>query len=187
MLPPSPDDLDTHRHEPIDPAILYFGTPVCLVGSLNADGSTNLMPMSSVFWLGRTAVLGIGSRSHTSRNLRARPVCVLNMPSDGLVPHVDRLALTTGADPVPEAKHARGYRHAHDKFAAAGLTPVATTAGPSRVAECPVSMEGRVIAVHPLDDATVAEASVLLFQVDVGQVARPPRHQARRHREPHRS
>ena len=29
-------------HSPIDPAILYFGTPVVLVSSLNPDGSANL-------------------------------------------------------------------------------------------------------------------------------------------------
>ena len=28
-------------HRPIDPAILYFGTPVVLVSTLNPDGSPN--------------------------------------------------------------------------------------------------------------------------------------------------
>lgn len=32
-------------HVDIDPAILYFGTPVVLLSTLNEDGSTNLMPM----------------------------------------------------------------------------------------------------------------------------------------------
>ena len=54
----------------IDPAILYFGTPVVLLSSLNPDGTTNLMPMSSVFWLGNRAVLGIGAGSQTAANLR---------------------------------------------------------------------------------------------------------------------
>jgi len=32
-------------HIQVDPAILYFGTPVVLVSSLNEDGSPNLAPM----------------------------------------------------------------------------------------------------------------------------------------------
>ncbi len=39
-------------HETIDPAILYFGTPVVLVSSTNEDGSPNLAPISSAWWLG---------------------------------------------------------------------------------------------------------------------------------------
>ena len=31
----------------IEPAILYFGTPVVLIGTCNEDGSYNLAPMSS--------------------------------------------------------------------------------------------------------------------------------------------
>jgi flavin reductase (DIM6/NTAB) family NADH-FMN oxidoreductase RutF len=36
----------------IEPAILYFGTPVVLIGSSNEDGSSNLAPMSSAWWVG---------------------------------------------------------------------------------------------------------------------------------------
>jgi len=34
-------------HRTVDPAILYFGTPVVLVSTENEDGSANLAPMSS--------------------------------------------------------------------------------------------------------------------------------------------
>jgi flavin reductase (DIM6/NTAB) family NADH-FMN oxidoreductase RutF len=34
----------------IEPKILYFGTPVALISSLNEDGSTNLAP--HLFFLG---------------------------------------------------------------------------------------------------------------------------------------
>ena len=34
-----------------EPPILYFGTPVVLISSINEDGSANLAPMSSAFWL----------------------------------------------------------------------------------------------------------------------------------------
>jgi flavin reductase (DIM6/NTAB) family NADH-FMN oxidoreductase RutF len=41
-------------HIPAEPSILYFGTPVALLSTLNKDGSANLAPMSSVWWLGGT-------------------------------------------------------------------------------------------------------------------------------------
>jgi flavin reductase (DIM6/NTAB) family NADH-FMN oxidoreductase RutF len=34
----------------IEPAILYFGTPVVLIASTNEGGSFNLAPMSSAWW-----------------------------------------------------------------------------------------------------------------------------------------
>ena len=34
-------------HRTVEPAILYFGTPVVLVSSQNEDGSPNVAPMSS--------------------------------------------------------------------------------------------------------------------------------------------
>jgi flavin reductase (DIM6/NTAB) family NADH-FMN oxidoreductase RutF len=45
----------------IQPKILYFGTPVVLISSLNPDGSTNLAPMSSAWWLGQSCMLGMGT------------------------------------------------------------------------------------------------------------------------------
>ena len=43
----------------IDPKILYFGTPVALVSSLNEDGTTDLAPISSFWALGWTLILGL--------------------------------------------------------------------------------------------------------------------------------
>jgi len=68
-------------HSVIDPAILYFGTPVVLVSSLNPDGSPNLAPMSSAWWLGRSCMLGFGARSQTPANIQRTGECVLNLPS----------------------------------------------------------------------------------------------------------
>ena len=39
-------------HVTSEPGILYFGTPVVLISTTNEDGSYNLAPMSSAFWLG---------------------------------------------------------------------------------------------------------------------------------------
>lgn len=89
----------------------------------NEDGSANLAPMSSAFWLGWRCVPGLGAGSQTAHNLQRSRQCVLNLPSPAEVSHVNRLALTTGADPVPAIKAAHGYRHARDKFALRGFTP----------------------------------------------------------------
>lgn len=138
-------------HSVIDPAILYFGTPVVLVSSQNADGTANLAPMSSAWWLGRSCMLGFGARSHTPANILRTGECVLNLPAAAQVAAVDRLARTTGSDPVPPHKLAMGYRHEADKFALSGLTPLpADVVAPPRVAECPVHLEAVLDAVHPL-------------------------------------
>jgi flavin reductase (DIM6/NTAB) family NADH-FMN oxidoreductase RutF len=55
-----------------NPAILYFGTPAVLVSSLNPDGSANLAPMSSAWWLGWCCRLGFGARSATPQNILHR-------------------------------------------------------------------------------------------------------------------
>jgi flavin reductase (DIM6/NTAB) family NADH-FMN oxidoreductase RutF len=143
-------------HKTVEPAILYFGTPVVLVSSLNEDGSANLAPMSSAWWLGYSCMLGFGSRSKTPQNLMRTRECVLNLPSADMVGAVDRLARLTGSDPVPPHKVRMGYRHERDKFGAAGLTPVASQAvKPPRVAECPVQMEAVVEEVHAISESDV--------------------------------
>jgi flavin reductase (DIM6/NTAB) family NADH-FMN oxidoreductase RutF len=140
----------------IEPAILYFGTPVVLIGTCNEDGSFNLSPMSSAWWLGWRCMLGLGSGSKTTENLIRTGECVLNLPSAGLVGAVDRLARTTGSDPVPAGKTMRGYRHEKDKFGLSGLTatPGDTVAAP-RALECPVQIEAKLAHSHGIaqDDA----------------------------------
>src|SRR5260370_40390204 len=91
-------------HTTIEPTILYFGTPVALISTLNEDGMPNLAPMSSAWWLGWSCMPGLGSMGKTSDNLIRTCQCVINLPSEEQVTHVDRLALTAGQKPVPEMK-----------------------------------------------------------------------------------
>jgi flavin reductase (DIM6/NTAB) family NADH-FMN oxidoreductase RutF len=136
-------DHDTHLHG--EPPILYFGTPVVLISSENEDGSINLAPMSSAFWLGWRCILGLAATSKTTENIKRTRECVLNLPSDAQVQAVDRIALTTGSDPVPKGKLVRGYRHEKHKFEIAQLTPIASeTVVPPRALECPVHLEAKV-------------------------------------------
>jgi flavin reductase (DIM6/NTAB) family NADH-FMN oxidoreductase RutF len=146
-------------HKTIDPTILYFGTPVALISSMNEDGSPNLAPMSSAWWLGWSCMLGLGQMGQTSENLIRTRECVINLPSADQVSNVDRLAMTTGRDPVPEKKRDWGYRHEADKFGLAGFTAVASEAvAPPRVLECPVQMEGIVHDVRPFGKNVAANA-----------------------------
>jgi flavin reductase (DIM6/NTAB) family NADH-FMN oxidoreductase RutF len=138
-------------HVTIEPSILYFGTPVVLISTVNEDGTFNLAPMSSAFWLGWRCVLGLAATSKTPENMLRTGECVLNLPSAELAGMVDRLALTTGSDPVPEGKLRRGYRTERDKFGVSGFTAMPSeTVSTPRVRECPVQLEAVVEAVHGL-------------------------------------
>lgn len=140
-------------HRTIDPAILYFGTPVILVSTVNEDGSYNLAPISSVFWLSWRCVIGIGTASKTAENILRTKECVINLPSAQQAGVVNNLALTTGRNPVPEYKQQRGYRYERDKFQIAGVTPkVSATVQPPGVLECPVNMETKLASVHYIAD-----------------------------------
>src|ERR1700712_4560765 len=109
-------------HISIEPSILYFGTPVVLISTLNDDGSANIAPMSSAWWLGWNCMLGLGAKGHTAQNLVREGECVLNLPSSAMAEAVNRLARLTGSDPVPPHKEAMGYRHCKDKAGAGLLT-----------------------------------------------------------------
>jgi flavin reductase (DIM6/NTAB) family NADH-FMN oxidoreductase RutF len=160
------------RQRVIEPAILYFGTPVVLIGTTNEDGTPNLAPMSSAWWLGWRCMLGLARSSKTPQNLLRSGECVLNLPSDDMAGAVNRLARTTGSDPVPAAKLMRGYRHEKDKFGTARLTPAAgdLVAAP-RALECPVQLEARVEAVHELAANDAAwRGRTLAFEVKIVRV-----------------
>jgi flavin reductase (DIM6/NTAB) family NADH-FMN oxidoreductase RutF len=145
--------------------VLYFGTPVVLISSLNEDGTPNLAPMSSAWWLNQSCMLGLGNSAQTTANLLRDGECVLNLPSSAMVEAVDRLALTTGNPVVSDRKVKQGYRYEPAKFAVAGLTEQASDlVRAPRVAECPIQLECRVVSAHPFgghDSRTTA------FEVEV--------------------
>ncbi len=159
-------------HITSEPAILYFGTPVVLISTLNEDGSANLAPMSSAFWLGWRCMLGLAAGSKTTQNILRTRECVLNLPSVEQVEAVNRLALTTGSNPPPTYKTARGYRYEPDKFDVAGLTSdVSETVTPPRVHECPVQMEAVLEATHIVGEADeLVRGRVVTFEVRVQRI-----------------
>jgi flavin reductase (DIM6/NTAB) family NADH-FMN oxidoreductase RutF len=159
-------------HVVSEPNILYFGTPVVLISTVNEDGSYNLAPMSSAFWLGWRCLLGLATASKTAQNMMRTKQCVLNLPSVDIVEQVNRLALTTGANPVPERKSKRGYRFEADKFGVSGLTPVASeTVDAPRVLECAVQLEAVLEATHPVgEDDPLQRGGIVCFEVRIQRV-----------------
>lgn len=155
-------------HRSVEPSILYFGTPVVLLSSLNPDGSTNLAPMSSAWWLGWNCMLGLGGKAQTAQNILRERECVLNLPSVGMVRAVDQLAKLTGAYPVPPQKRAMGYRFEKDKLGVAGLTAAASRCvKPLRIEECPVQLEAVLEATHPFGTRPDKTPNALALEVRV--------------------
>ena len=157
-------------HVTITPSILYFGTPVVLLSTENADGTFNLAPMSSAWALGQVIVLGLGAAGQTARNLRHRGGLVINVPAPAQWEAVERLAPLTGRSPVPEDKRG-AFRFEPEKFAAAGLRPEPSQlVRPPRVAECPLQLEARAADVR-----AGLEGDFLIVQAEVLRVHADPR------------
>lgn len=153
-------------HVTITPSVLYFGTPVILLTSLNPDGTSNISPISSAWALGDRVVIGLGLDGHAMANLRRDGLCVLNLPSADLWPHVERIARATGSNPVPDDKQALGYVHVADKFALGGLTPQQDPDWPvAFIAECPLQLPGTATIIHEDADAGHAIVEVAVAQV----------------------
>lgn len=159
-------------HLEIEPSILYFGTPVTLISTLNEDGSINVAPNSSIFWLGWSCMIGIDETSKTTENLKRTGCCVLNLPSFAMADSVNALAMLTGSWPVPMHKTFLGYNYRKDKLKGTGLTTVpAKTIDGARIAQCPVQLEGEVVGVHSFakNDPKMA-VSALIFELKVKAV-----------------
>lgn len=154
------------------PSILYFGTPVVLISTVNEDITYNLASISSAFWLGWRSILGLSTISKTTQNMIRTGECVLNLPSVSEVDAVNRLALTTGSNPVPKSKLLKGYRHELDKFGIAKFTPMTSdTVLAPRVRECQVQLEATVEVAHGIaEDDPRQRGNLICFEVRIRRV-----------------
>lgn len=154
-----------HRIVPLK--VHYYGTPVVLISSSNPDGTTNLAPMSSVWWLNGEAMLGLAAASRTTQNIARTRECVLNLPTPALVDHVDRLALLTAEPELSPQKQKTGYRYEPRKFEVSGLTQMpADLVAPSRVAECPIQLECELVSIREFNTAQAVHVRVLRTHVN---------------------
>ena len=159
-------------HVVVEPPILYFGTPVVLVSTQNEDGTANLAPMSSAWWIGWWCMLGLQTASKTPQNMIRTGQCVLNLVSSQQADAVNRLARLTGTASIPPLKQKLGYAYEPRKFEVAGLTPIAShTVDAPRVLECPIQLEAVVAARHGLmDDDPQVAGLISAFEVRITRV-----------------
>ncbi|MED3562736.1 flavin reductase [Bacillus xiapuensis] len=138
----------------ISPKILYYGTPVILLNTLNQDGTTNISPISSSWALGNNIILGIATSGKAFGNLQTHPECVINIPNPALWENVERLAPFTGKNPVPDFKKEIGFSFKKEKYFASGLSELdSNIVAPSRIMECPIQIEARILNIRVLDYA----------------------------------
>ncbi len=105
--------------------------------------------MSSAWALFDRFVCGIATASQCHENILRERECVINFPSASLWPSVEKIAHSTGRNPVPPHKARVGYKYVKDKFVQSGLTPIPSkTVKPPRIDECPIQVEGKVVATH---------------------------------------
>ncbi|HEY4288520.1 MAG TPA: flavin reductase family protein [Puia sp.] len=154
----------------INPSILYFGTPVALITTVDATGNVNIGPMSSVWALGWTLLLGLECASKTYQNLISQKECVVNLADPSLFQNVEKIASLTGADPVPDYKKGR-YSYSADKFEAGGFSKMpAEQVAPPRIAECRLQLEAIfkneiVIRDDPKESSAIAAVEVRVLKV----------------------
>jgi flavin reductase (DIM6/NTAB) family NADH-FMN oxidoreductase RutF len=154
----------------INPSILYFGTPVALITTLDGTGNANIGPISSIWGLGWTLVLGLECASQTYQNLISQKECVVNLADPSLFRKVEKIASLTGANPVPDYKRNR-YKYEPDKFSAGGFSKMeAEMVRPPRIAECRLQLEAifkNVLVIHddPKEASEVAAVEVRVLKV----------------------
>lgn len=107
----------------IQPKVLYFGTPVALLSTIDQEGKANISPISSAWALGYQIMLGLGCDSKTFQNILSSKECVVNLPSADLYDRIEKIAHLTGLHPVPESKREK-YRFEADKFTAGNFQPL---------------------------------------------------------------
>jgi flavin reductase (DIM6/NTAB) family NADH-FMN oxidoreductase RutF len=141
--------VNSKTHKTIQPSILYYGTPVILLTTLNEDGTSNISPISSSWALGDCLVLGLGLGGKAVENLQRAGECVINIPDPALWEHVERLAPYTGKNPVPAEKQKQGFRYEKNKFKVSELTAQPSkVVQPLRIQECPLQIEGTVETIR---------------------------------------
>jgi flavin reductase (DIM6/NTAB) family NADH-FMN oxidoreductase RutF len=160
------------KFKSIEPQILYFGTPVALITTVDVNSKANIGPISSVWALGRTLVIGLETGSKTYQNLVAQKECVVNIAPSTLFEKVEKIATLTGAQPIPDYKKDR-YQYESDKFRAGGFTrQTSDIVAPPRIEECSLQFEAVlknkiVIEDDPVELGPVAALELRVVKIHV--------------------
>ena len=141
----------------VDPFRSVYPTPSALVTAVSGDGRPNIIALGEVFnvSLRRPPIVGISVRKATYSHglICASREFTINFPTSSMVRQTEICGTTSGRDT--------------DKFAAAGLTSTpATAVRPPLIAECPVSLECRVLDIQERGDHDLFLAEVLAAHAD---------------------
>lgn len=148
------DKKDKPTFLTIQPKVLYFGTPVALITSIDKNGKPNIGPISSAWALGYNLILGLGCDSKTYQNIIEVKECVVNLPSADLHENIERISNLTGLNPVPANKREK-YKYEEDKFSAGNFQPMAAElVTPPAIANCPIQLEC-VLQNHYIIESTI--------------------------------
>jgi len=151
----------------IQPKILYFGTPVALITTIDEKGISNIGPISSAWALGYNLLLGLGCESKTYHNLILNKECVVNLPSAALFEKIEKIADLTGLNPVPENK-SKQYRYEPDKFLAGDFKMMsAEKVLPQAIADCPLQLEAVLQHHYIMESGTDGAPLIAAVQVKV--------------------
>lgn len=147
--------LETQRvsYPPTRP---IFPSPAALVTSVDANGRPNIITLGEVFNLSISGPVIVGIAIAPARYshelISASGEFVVNLPPAELVGKVIACGRCSGRDT--------------DKFARFDLTPIpATHVAPPLIAECPVNIECRVLAVQTIGDHDLFQGEVLAHHV----------------------
>ena len=124
----------------LGPKTLLYPTPVMIVGSYNADGTSNLM---TVAWGGianskpASVAVSIRSATATHGNIMQRKAFTVCIPNESQVLEADYVGIVSGRE--------------HNKMAELGLTPTPSELVDAPYAnEFPLVLECRLVAIHEL-------------------------------------
>jgi flavin reductase (DIM6/NTAB) family NADH-FMN oxidoreductase RutF len=115
-------------------------TPVWVIGAYDAEGKPNVMTAA---WGGiccskpPCVAVSLRAATHTHGMIKARRAFTVSVPSEKHLREADYIGIVSG--------------RSHDKFAETGLTPVRSeVVDAPYVAEFPLVLECRVVAIHEL-------------------------------------
>ena len=136
-----------------------YPTPACLITSLAADGTPNIITLAETFNISIgvegyvTVGLAIVPSRYSHDLIASSGEFTVNIPTADMVREVDRCGTVSG--------------RRHDKFAYSGLTPLpATKVKPPIIAECPVNLECILIDITQAGDHDLFRGEVVAQHVD---------------------
>ena len=141
----------------ITPNRPIYPTPAALITCVDEAGRPNIITLGEVFNISirDPVIIGIATRKATySHSLISRTrQYVVNLPTRAILDKVRYCGSVSGRDV--------------DKFQASGLTPLpATVVKPPLIAECPVNIECKVIAIQVIGDHDLFLGEAVAQHVD---------------------